>query len=77
MVLDLIISKTDDGYTSEVPSIKGCESWAHNEEDAINKSLELFRFYIQENSEFKIKVDKARKEGNRIIYKIIFDKQHA
>jgi predicted RNase H-like HicB family nuclease len=32
MVIDLIITKTNDGYTAEVPSIKGCESWAHDED---------------------------------------------
>ncbi|MEW6507300.1 MAG: hypothetical protein AB1432_06085 [Bacteroidota bacterium] len=74
MVLDLIVLQSDDGYSAEIPSIKGCECWAHNEDDAISKTLELFRFYIQVDSNFKIKVDLARKEGSRKIYKIIFDK---
>lgn len=75
MVLDLIVTKTDDGCSAEIPSIKGCESWAHNEDDSIEKTLELFRFYIKVNKDFKIKVDRARREGNKIVYKIIFDKQ--
>lgn len=74
MVLDLIVTKTDDGVTAEVPSIKGCESWAHSEEEAISKTLELFRFYIQRGDELKIVVDLARKEGRVLVYKIIFDK---
>ncbi|MEW6193745.1 MAG: hypothetical protein AB1521_01140 [Bacteroidota bacterium] len=74
MVLDLIVTKTDDGYSAEIPSLKGCESWAHNEDDVINKTLDLFRFYIQANPDFKYKLDRARKEGNVITYKIIFDK---
>lgn len=74
VVLDLIITKTDDGFTAVVPSIKGCESWAHIEEDAINKTLELFRFYMQRGNDLKIKLDLARKEGNVFVYKIIFDK---
>lgn len=74
MVLDLIVTKTDDGFTAEIPSLKGCESWAHIEEEAINKTLELFKFYIQADSNLKLKIDKARKEGNKIVYKIIFDK---
>ncbi|MBM4172651.1 MAG: hypothetical protein FJ214_12335 [Ignavibacteria bacterium] len=77
MVLDLIVTKSDDGFSSEIPSINGCESWAHNEDDAIFHTLEMFRFYIQVESDFKIKVDKARVEGNKNIYKIIFDKVHA
>jgi len=74
VVLDLIVTKTDDGFTAEIPSIKGCESWAHIEDDAINKTIELFKFYIQAKPELKLKIDRARKEGNRVVYKIIFDK---
>lgn len=74
MVLDLIVLQTDDGFTTDIPSIKGCESWAHNEDDAISKTLELFRFFIQVESNFKIKIDLARKEGSKKVYKIIFDK---
>ncbi len=74
MVLDLIVQQSDDGYSTEIPSIIGCESWAHNEDDAITKTLELFRFYIQVDMNFKIKIDLARKEGLRKVYKIIFDK---
>ena len=42
MVLDLIITKTDDGFTADVPSVKGCESWAHTEDEVVEKTLELF-----------------------------------
>ena len=74
MVLDLRVTKSDDGYTAEVPSIKGCESWAHSEDEAIEKTLEMFRFYMQRGEEMKIKIDLARREQNVIIYKIIFEK---
>lgn len=74
MVLDLIVTRSDDGVTAEVPSIKGCESWAHIEDDAINKTLELFRFYMQRGNEMKIKIDLAHKDGKVLVYKIIFDK---
>ena len=74
MVIDLVIHCTDDGYNSEVPSIKGCESWAHTEDDVIEKSVELVRYYMKLSEDLKIKVDKARKEDQKSIYKIIFDK---
>ncbi|AFN75143.1 hypothetical protein MROS_1911 [Melioribacter roseus P3M-2] len=74
MVLDLIVLKTDDGYTAEIPSMKGCESWAHSEDEAIDKTLELLRFYLHVKSDFKFKIDRARKEGNQIVYKVIFNK---
>ena len=74
MVLDLIVKKTNDGFTAEVPSVKGCESWAHTEQEVIDKTLELFRFYMNRGNDLKIKLDLARKERNIFVYKIIFDK---
>ena len=73
MVIDLIITNTNDGFTAEVPSIKGCESWAHDEETVIEKIIELTAFYTQlPIKEFKL--DRARREENKIIYKLIFHK---
>lgn len=74
MVIDLVITKTDDGYNSEVPSIKGCDSWAHEEDEVIEKSIELVKFYLQLPEKTKIIVDRAHKENNVITYKMIFDK---
>lgn len=73
MILDLIVKRTDDGYTAEVPSLKGCESWAHDEETVIEKILEMTSFYLRIDIK-EIKFDKARKEENKTIYKLIFDK---
>ncbi len=73
MVIDLIVTKTNDGYTAEVPSLKGCESWAHDEDTVIIKILELSSFYLQLPVK-EIKLDRARKENNTIIYKLIFNK---
>jgi predicted RNase H-like HicB family nuclease len=73
MVIDLIVTKTNDGYTAEVPSIKGCESWAHQEDQVIEKILELSSFYLKVPVK-QLKIDRARKESNKIIYKLIFDK---
>lgn len=74
MVLDLIITKTNDGITAEIPSIKGCECWAHEEEDAISKAIELLKFYTNLDDKSDIIIDKARKHHNKTIYKLIFDK---
>ena len=74
MVLDLIITKTDDGVTAEVPSINGCESWAHKEEEAIEKTIELLRFYNNLDKEVEIKIDKARGNKTKTIYKLVFNK---
>ena len=73
MVLDLIVHKTDDGYTAEVPSLKGCESWAHDEETVINNIMELAGYYLRmDKSAFK--VDKARGSRTRTVYKLVFEK---
>ena len=74
MVLDLVIIKTNDGITAEIPSIKGCECWAHKEEEAISKSIELLKFYTNLNDNSEIKIDKARKIQNKTIYKLVFNK---
>lgn len=73
MVIDLVVTKTNDGYTAEIPSIKGCERWAHDEDTVIEKIIELSSFYLQVPVK-QLKIDRARKEDNRIIYKLIFDK---
>lgn len=73
MVIDLVITKTNDGYTAEVPSLKGCESWAHDEDTVIEKIIELTSFYVQLPVK-EIRLDKARKEENKTIYKLIFNK---
>jgi len=74
LVLDLNVIQTDDGFTAEVPSIKGCESWAHSEEEAINKTIELLKYYLQSSSNQKMIIDRARKEHPLTVYKLVFDK---
>jgi predicted RNase H-like HicB family nuclease len=76
MVIDLIVTNTEDGFTAEVPSVKGCESWAHNEDEAIQKALEMTSFYLNLSDSDEIKVDKARRKGNQSVYKLIFEKSH-
>ncbi|MFA8344318.1 MAG: hypothetical protein ACEPO8_15195 [Rhodothermaceae bacterium] len=75
MVIDLVITKTDEGYDAEIPSLAGCESWAHKEEEVIEKSLELVRFYLNIPVDEEIKVDKAYKREGSEIYKLVFEKR--
>ena len=75
MVIDLIVTDTGDGYTGEVPSIKGCDCWAHTEDEVITKSVELVHFYLGIPTENKIKIDKARKKKNTSIYKLVIEKE--
>ena len=73
MILNLVVTKSDDGCTAEIPSLKGCECWAHDEDTVMNKILELAAYYLKSDVK-KFKVDKARGNRNKIIYKLIFDK---
>jgi hypothetical protein len=74
MVLTMILTKTDDGFTAEVPSIKGCESWAHDEDTVIDKTLDLVAFYMKLPLPY-FAVEKIRREENRTFIKIIFNKK--
>ncbi|MCF8260503.1 MAG: hypothetical protein K9J12_06995 [Melioribacteraceae bacterium] len=74
MVIDLVTIKSDDGYTAEVPSIKGCESWSHEEDSAIQNAVELLRFYLKLNENNEIKIDRAGKNLSKTVYKLVFNK---
>lgn len=74
MILDLIVRATDDGYTAEIPSLHGCDAWAHTEEEVMEKILEQAVYYLKVESPKKFKIDLARKEKRKFIYKLIFDK---
>lgn len=75
MVIDLIVTIEEDGFSAEVPSLKGCESWAHSEDEAITNVVELTRYYASIDEDIEIKVDIARRNKKRIVYKLIFDKE--
>ena len=75
MILDVVVRKTDDGFTAEIPSIKGCESWAHDEETVLNKILEIASFYLKMDSLKKLKLDKARVSKNKSVYKLVVEKE--
>lgn len=74
MVLDVIVEKTDDGFTAEIPSISGCESWAPDEDEALEKILDLAQYYLNLPDRKEIKLDKARGDFNHKVYKLVFDK---
>ena len=73
MILDVVVTKTNDGFTAEIPSLSGCESWAHDEDTVLSKILELAAFYLKTDIK-KFKLDKARRLKNRSIYKLVFNK---
>lgn len=75
MVLNMIVKKCDDGsFSAEVPSIKGCESWAHDENTVIDQTLDFVAFYMKlDHSYFAL--DLVKKSPDMTVYKIIFNKK--
>ena len=73
MVLDVILIKTDDGFTAEIPSLNGCECWAHEEDVALEKIIELASYYLKVELK-KFKLDRARRNNSQTIYKLVFEK---
>jgi predicted RNase H-like HicB family nuclease len=73
MILDIVVTKTNDGFTAEIPSLSGCESWAHDEDTVLSKIMELASFYLKTDVK-KFKLDKARRVKDRSIYKLVFYK---
>lgn len=73
MILDIIIEKTNDGYNAEVPSLQDCDTWAHDEDTAISNILERVSYFLMIDQKF-LKLDKARRENNMTIYKLVIDK---
>ncbi len=76
MILDLLVKKEVDGYSAEIPSLNGMESWAHSEEEAIEKIIDLLTFYFNIPDKKEIVIDRVSKRGNELRYKVIFGKPH-
>lgn len=74
MILDIVVTKTNDGFTAEVPSIKGCECWAPNEDEVLEKIVELSKYYLKLRKNDKVNLDKARGNFDKKIYKLVFNK---
>lgn len=74
MLLDIIVRRSDDGFTAEAPSLKGCETWAANEEEVLEKILALAKYYLKLDDSAPMRIDKARGTFNKKIYKLVFNK---
>ncbi|MFO7445826.1 MAG: hypothetical protein R6W90_05635 [Ignavibacteriaceae bacterium] len=75
MILDIIVHKSDDGFTAEIPTLRGCEVWAHDEDTVLDKIIDLAAYYLKiDEKKDKFKIDKARGSKNKTIYKLVFNK---
>jgi len=71
MVIDLVVNKGLDGYSADVPSLSGCEAWAHTEDEVLEKIIDMVIFFLGLQNKKQIKLDLARREEDNKIYKII------
>jgi len=71
LILDVIVIKSDDGFTAEIPSLKGCDAWAHDEDTVLEKIVDLASYYLKVDPKDKIKLDKARGSRTKTIYKLV------
>lgn len=71
MHLKIYIRKAIDGYNAEVTSIKGCEVWSPDPDEALEKVIELLAYYLKKDSAFKYKLDCVRKSRDLDIYTIV------
>ena len=76
MIFDMIVTRTDDGFVADVPNIKGCDSWAHLEDEVISKTVELVMFYLQITDKSKIKIDKTKGSQKVGHFKLVIDKEY-
>lgn len=74
MILDIHVYRSDDGFTAEIPSLKGCEKWNHSEDELLVEIVDLAKYYLKLTDETKVKIDKSSVRNNLSIYKMIFDK---
>ncbi|MDP2303462.1 MAG: hypothetical protein Q8N03_13680 [Ignavibacteria bacterium] len=74
MILDIIVLKSDDGFTAEIPSLKGCETWHADEEILLTEIISLAKYYLNLADDSKVKIDKASVKNNQSHYKLIIDK---
>jgi predicted RNase H-like HicB family nuclease len=76
MILDLIVRKEIDGFSAKVPSLQGVETWAHTEDDALDKILDMLVFYFNLSDKKEISVDRTAKKKDTLHYKLIFGGTH-
>lgn len=70
----MLVTKTDDGFTAEVPSLTECETWAPSEDEVVDKIVELARYYLKLRSSQPLHADKIYDNFIQKKYKLVFTK---
>jgi predicted RNase H-like HicB family nuclease len=67
----LVVEKTIEGFDASIPSIRECETWAKDEDNAITSLLERLAFFLNREVGFKYDLDFMRREDGLRYYKLI------
>jgi hypothetical protein len=67
----VVTRRETDGISAAVPSIRECESWAANEEDALTAMLERVAFFLGREPGFRHVLDIMRRENGTTWYNLI------
>lgn len=67
----LITERRWDGVDASIPSIAECETWAADEDEAIELLMDRLAFFLQREPGFKYALDYMRREDDRVFYKLI------
>lgn len=65
------VRKVWDGVEAAVPSIRECEAWGKTEEEALERLLERFAFFLHLPARFKHVLDRSRVEDAVTYYSLI------
>jgi len=67
-----VVTRTSiEGIIASVPSIRECETWAHTEDEALDKLLERFAYFVGKSFPFQHKLDLSRKEDGEKFYTLV------
>ncbi|PLX23933.1 MAG: hypothetical protein C0600_14030 [Ignavibacteria bacterium] len=67
----VVVEKTIEGVDASIPSIPECETWARDEDEALEKLLERLAFFLNKKMGFKHDFDFMRREEGQTFYKLI------
>lgn len=67
----VVVEKSIEGVEASIPSIRECESWAKDEDRALEELLERLAFFIGKKAGFKHDLDFMRREDGLTYYKLI------
>jgi hypothetical protein len=67
----VVVERGIDGVDASIPSIRECETWAKDEQTALQLLAERLAFFLDRTPDFKHDFDFMRREEGKTYYKLI------